>query len=476
MGNDMIRKASAALLTAAALGLPSASAAQPGELAAGVAVVDITPPTGYRMAGYFNERLNTGTANPLHAKAIALRQGDERAAVVLCDLIGVPAEVTSRARRQAAEKTGIAAANIIIAATHSHTGPLYFDALRKHFHDLAVARSGADPQEKVDYAAELTANIVKAVAAADAAAKPVRLEAGTAEQTGLSFNRRFHMKDGAVRFNPGPLNPDIVRAAGPIDPQVGIVLVREAAGGEPLAAVVNFALHLDTTGGTLYAADYPFYLEQALRADLGEKFVLLFGTGTCGDINHIDVTRKERAASEVIGKTLAATVRARLPALKAIARPALAVRSEVVRAPLQRYTPDEIAKARQDMAKVGTGDLEFLKQVEAYKILSVELRGGETIPLEVQVLRLDGETAAVFLPGEVFVELGLAIKRASPFAATLVVELAQDSPEYVPTKKAFGEGSYETVNSRIAPGGGEMLVEAAARLLKSLGNPPEERP
>jgi len=74
------------------------------------------------------------------------------------------------------------------------------------------------------------------------------------------------------------------------------------------------------------------------------------------------------------------------------------------------------------------------------------------------------------------VELGLAIKRASPFAATLVVELAQDSPEYVPTKKAFAEGSYETVNSRIAPGGGEMLVEAAARLLKSLGNPPEERP
>ena len=477
MGKDMIRTASAALLTAAALGLPNASAAEPPDLAAGVAVVDITPPVGYRMAGYFNERLSTGTANPLHAKAMALRQGGERAAVVLCDLIGVPVEVTWRARRQAAEKTGIPVSNIVIAATHSHTGPLYFDALRKHFHDLALARHGADPQEKVDYAAELTAGIVRAIAAADAAARPVRLEAGTAEQTGLSFNRRFHMKDGSVRFNPGPLNPDIVRAAGPIDPQVGIILVRDAAdGGAARAAVVNFALHLDTTGGTLYAADYPFYIEQALRADFGQEFVLLFGTGTCGDINHIDVTKKERPASETIGKTLADCVRAKLPTLKAIARPALAVRSETVQVPLQRPAPDAVAKAHLDIAKVGTSDMEFLKQVEAYKILSLELRGGTTIPLEVQVLRLDGDTAAVFLPGEVFAELGLAIKRASPFATTLVVELAQDSPEYVPTKKAFAEGSYETVNSRVAPGGGEMLVEAAARLLKSLSNRPEERP
>jgi hypothetical protein len=204
--------------------------------------------------------------------------------------------------------------------------------------------------------------------------------------------------------------------------------------------------------------------------------VLLFGTGTCGDINHIDVTKKERPASETIGKTLADTVRAKLPTLKAIARPALAVRSETVQVPLQRPTPDAVAKAHQDIAKVGTSDMEFLKQVEAYKILSLELRGGTTIPLEVQVLRLDGDTAAVFLPGEVFAELGLAIKRASPFPTTLVVELAQDSPEYVPAKKAFAEGSYETVNSRVAPGGGEMLVEAAARLLKSLSNRPEERP
>ena len=439
------------------------------ELTAGLAVTDITPPIGYRMSGYFSERLSTGTSNPLGAKAIVLRQGDECAALVFCDIIGLSLDVSSRARRQAAEKTGIPAANILIAATHTHTGPLYFGALRKHFHDQAVAKDGSDPYEKVDYPSGLIAKIVKAVTQANAAAKPIRLEAGTALQQGLSFNRRFHMKDGPVRFNPGVLNPDIVRAAGPIDPEVGIVFFREASSRSAAAALVNFALHLDTVGGTMYAADYPFYLEQSLRDKHGSQFVLLFGTGTCGDINHIDVTRKERLKTDYIGRMLAETVNAKTESLKTIAEPALAVQSEVVEVPLQRYGPEKVAWARENIKKVGAGELTFLKQVEAYKILAVEMRRGRTIPLEVQVFRLSRDVAVVGLPGEVFVDLGLAIKRASPFANTLIIELCQDAPGYIPTKKAFAEGSYETVNSRIAPGGGEMMAEAAIRLLKKLG-------
>jgi hypothetical protein len=460
--------ASAAVVLAAVWALENVPMAEAAEFAAGVAAVDITPPVGYRMSGYFNERLSTGTLNPLHAKAIVLRDGRERAALVFCDLIGVTRDVCAQARKQASEKTGIPAANILIAATHSHTGPLYAGALRKFLHDRAAAKSGSDPQEQVDYAAELAAKIAKAIADADAAAKPAILAAGTAEQLGMAFNRRFHMKDGSVRFNPGPLNPDIVRPAGPTDPQMGIILVREAADARPAAAIVNFALHLDTTGGALYAADYPYYIEQALRETLGERFSLLFATGTCGDINHIDITKKERPKSDVIGRTIAATVRERLESLKAIAAPALAVRSETVEAPLQQYTPEQLAKAREDIQKIGTRQLSFLQEVEAYRILGLELRGGRTISLEVQVFRLSRDVAIVCLPGEVFVELGLAIKQASPFATTLVVELSNDCPEYIPTRKAFAEGSYETVNSQIASGGGEMLVEAAVRLLKSL--------
>jgi hypothetical protein len=419
----------------------SVSAAQ---LKAGVAVTDVTPPVGYRMSGYFSERLSTGTSNPLQARALVLGQGQESAALVCCDIIGLSLDVSSRARTQAAAKTGIPAANILIAATHSHTGPLYFGALRKHFHETAIAERGEDLCEKVNYADELVSKLVDAITQAAAETKPVRLEAGSTEQQGLSFNRRFHMKDGPVRFNPGVLNPDIVRVAGPIDPQVGTVFFREANGGNAIAGLVNFALHLDTVGGTRYAADYPYYLEQCLREKYGDQFICLFGTGTCGDINHIDVRTKERLKTDYIGRTLAKTVRARAESLETIAEPSLAARNAIVEAPLQRYSPEKVAWARENIKKVGTGDLSFLEQVEAYKILAIEMRQSQTIPLEVQVFRLSRDVAVVGLPGEVFVDLGLAIKRASPFATTLVIELCQDAPGYIPTKKAFAEGSYET--------------------------------
>jgi neutral ceramidase len=440
------------------------------ELRAATAVVDITPPLGYRMSGYFHERLSTGVSDPLKAKALVLRQGDVRAALVFCDIIGISPSVSARARERAAKRTGIPAANIVVAATHSHTGPLYFGALRKHFHDRAVAADGSDPTEKVDYPAKLTGAIVEAIAKADAAVAPVSLSAGSTRQEGLSFNRRFHMKEGPVRFNPGVLNPDIVRVAGPIDPEVGVVVLG-ADLAKPQAAIVNFALHLDTVGGAKVAADYPYYVERTLRETLGERLVLLFGTGTCGDINHIDVTNRERLKTDHIGTTLGKTVAAKVGRLKRVGTAALAVRREVVDAPLQQPSDERRAWARQAVGKIGTRELPFLEQVEAYKILALEHRGGRTIPLEVQVFRLSRDVAVVGLPGEVFVEIGLAIKRASPFATTLVVELCNDAPGYLPTKKAFAEGSYETVNSRIAPGGAEMLVEAAARMLKDLALP-----
>ncbi len=451
----------------------SGGAAQGSRLKAGVAVVDITPPIGYRMSGYFRERLSEGVLNPLHAKALVLQQGPAHAALVFCDIIGLSPEVSQSARRQVEARTGIPADNILLAATHSHTGPLYFGALREHFHAQAVAAQGEDPCEKIDYPAVLADGMVEAIEKAREAAQPIRLAAGVTQQEGLSFNRRFHMKDGTVRFNPGVQNPDIVKVAGPIDPDVGVVMLRTASGNDAVAGLVNFALHLDTVGGTRYAADYPYYAEQTMRQTLGDDFTLLFGTGTCGDINHIDVTRKERLKTDHIGRTLGQTILEALAELKAIDAPSLAVKREVVQVPLQTFTDEEVAQARRDIHKVGTRELSFLDQVKAYKILAVQGRGGPLIPLEVQVFRLSADVAIVGLPGEVFVDLGLAIKQASPFVTTLVVELCHDAPGYIPTRKAFGEGSYETVNSRVAPGGGEMMVQTAIRLLRELAPAPQ---
>jgi len=171
---------------------------------------------------------------------------------------------------------------------------------------------------------------------------------------------------------------------------------------------------------------------------------------------------------DLIGETLAATVKAELARLEDVKRPSLAVRSQIVHAPLQQHSDEEVAWATEAMEQVAASTVPFLERVKAYKIMALQLREGRTLPMTVQVFRMGEDLAIVGLPGEVFVDLGLAIKQASPFARTLVIELAHDAPGYVPTRKAFAEGSYETVNSRIQPGGGEMLVDAAVRLLNEL--------
>jgi neutral ceramidase len=103
--------------------------------------------------------------------------------------------------------------------------------------------------------------------------------------------------------------------------------------------------------------------------------------------------------------------------------------------------------------------------VRAFKVLSVSEYQGKPIDAEVDVVSLGRDLAWVGLPGEIFVELGMAIKHASPFRYTIVNELSNDRIHYVPDRKAFAEGNYEVVNSLCAPGGGEALVDAATRLL-----------
>jgi hypothetical protein len=453
-------------------GIVKCAAANIEDLKAGVAVADITPPPNYRMSGYFAERISTGTHDPLNAKAIYFGQGDEQAVLVFCDLVGISMEISSQVRESVSEKTGIPISNVLIAATHSHTGPLYFGVLRRYFHDTAVAKNGSDPYEEVDYPSELTDKLLDVICRARKVAAPVRLEAGVGKQSQLTFNRRYHMKDGSVVFNPGKLNPNIVRPAGPIDPDVGFLLLRECEENKPFAGLTVFALHLDTIGGTEYAADYPYHLEQSLQKKLGTDFVSIFGTGSCGDINHIDVSHDKpqqgHEESERIGTALAESVLTEMDRLTSVKAPLLAVRSTKVEAPLQRYTEEQFEQAMQDLKKVGSRELPFLKQVEAYKIVAIHRIDGDKLPMEVQAFRLSDEVVVVGLPGEIFVELGLAIKKASPFKTTLVIELCNDAPGYVPTQRAFVEGSYETVNSRVQSGGGELLVDAAVKLLKEL--------
>jgi hypothetical protein len=460
------------LVLVTSLGSSPPLAAAP-TLKAGVSVVDITPPIGWRMCGYFYERVSTDTHDPLLARTIVFEQNRERYALVFCDLIGIEGDLATTARQRAAKRADVPVDHILICATHSHTGPLYSGSLRQHLHDAAVAKEGLDFRERVDYPDVLAERLADGIAQAVRHLQPVTLETGRTEQRGLAFNRRFHMTDGTVVFNPGKTNPAIVRPAGPVDTSVGLVLLRNSKNSAPLASITAFALHCDTVGGTQFSGDYPRYLELELQRRFGTSFVSCFGNGPCGDINHINVndplpqkghTEAARIGT-VLGETVFTSVRALTPA-----KPSFAAVTSKVFAPLQTNTVEEIAGARAKMPLVGTRKLKFLEEVDVCRILDLALWNQTRRALEVQTFRLSDDTAIVGLPGEVFTDLGMAIKAASPFKNTLVIELCNDNIAYVPTQRAFVEGSYEIVNSRVAPGGGEILVETAVRLLKELKN------
>jgi hypothetical protein len=147
------------------------------------------------------------------------------------------------------------------------------------------------------------------------------------------------------------------------------------------------------------------------------------------------------------------------------------VQSERVKLPLPIVSPKEIEEARriaQIPAVTGTNQPKFLDRVKAYKVLEVAAQDGKPHELEVQVVALGDDVAWVSLPGEIFSELGLAIKKASPFYYTFIAELANGSIGYIPNREAYAQGNYEVVSARCAEGSGELLVQSAIHQLREL--------
>lgn len=411
---------------------------------AGTAKTDITPPMGFSMAGYYRERLASSVHDELYAKALVLDDGKNKLVLVICDNIRPFPEAYKKAKKLIQEDLGIPPENIIIGATHTHTGPHMIE-----------------PYDQI-----LSVKIADAVHIANQRLKPAKIKAGAGKEEHISFNRRYLMKDGTVRFNPGRLNPDIIKPMGPIDPDIGIFYIT-TTDGKPLATFVNFAMHLDTVGGTEFCADYPYFMEKILKAVKDEDMMLFFGIGTCGNINHINVKKREKfprfGKAEQIGHVLAGDVIKEYPTLKPQENFELKAEREIVLLELQKYTKEEIEKAKIDAKK----STRLISTRRAMKILRLQDIPGKTMEAEVTAFGI-GDIALVSLPGEVFVELGLTIKEKSPFKYTFIMENSQSNVGYIPNEKAFPEGAYEVEVSRIKKGEGEKLVNAALRLLNKI--------
>jgi len=442
--------------------------AHAGDLQVGAASVKITPPLGVPMAGYYFGRSAEGVHDDLYAKAIVLEKGGVKAALVALDLISTKRDFVEAARQEIEQTTGIPGDHVMISATHAHTGPV-LSGRSTRTNDLGGKRTSAQ-----EYTASLPNRIAESVQAAHGRLVPAKVAAGLGHEDQLSFNRRFHMKDGTVGWNPGKLNPNIIRPVGPIDPDVPVVYL-ETRKGRSIATYVNFTMHLDTVGGLQISADYPYTISRLLADFKGPEMLTVFTIGTAGDINHLNVKwahrQKGHGEAARIGTILAAEVFKTFERLEPLDPGRLAARSEIAKLPLPDIEPGDVEKAREVVARRrerSSNRPTFLETVNAYKVLDVAARKGKPLQAEVQVIALGQDIAWVGLPGEIFVEIGFAIKRASPFKYTVVAELANGSIGYVPTKRAYPEGNYEVVSARCAEGSGELLADAALRLLRDL--------
>ncbi|MDO8543236.1 MAG: hypothetical protein Q7S40_22600 [Opitutaceae bacterium] len=432
-------------------------------LRVGQAAVDITPPAGMPFQvpqrPPFPVIAAAGTHDPLHAKAVVFESGGVKAAIVACDLTSIPVHISAAARAQAAKISGVPAENVMVTATHTHTGP----NIRPRF----FANPSAEQKKTAaEYLERLPRLIAEAVQRAGQNLVEARLHATIAEVPGVAFNRRFLMKDGTVVSNPAKgqdeLLVNVVRPAGPTDPSMPM-LYAETSKGEPLATLINFALHLDTTGGLEYSADFPYEISKILADVKGPGMLTQFTIGAAGNINHYYLLdpkkpRRTKGFQEAarIGALVAAEVVRGYQRLQPIAAAPLKVSREIVRLLVLEGKAPALAKQFGNRPEFHDGEL-MVKLVD----------GKYTFEAEVMVITVGDELAFVGLPGEMFVELGLAIKQNSPYQFTFINSLANGAIGYVANRKATREGAYGAApaSTRSNPGSGEALVDSAVRQL-----------
>jgi hypothetical protein len=470
---------SVSLLWLAAL---NAAAAEPAEkvFRAGAYAADINPTSlPISVNGGMTDRLAKSIHDPLHARCLVLDDGRTKLAIVVCDSCMIPRDVLDEAKRLAEKSTGIPSDKMLISATHTHEAPTAGP----------VFQSNPDPA----YLQHLSLQIAKGI---DQAAKnlvPAQIGWGVGQNDKQVFNRRWYLKPGAmppnpfgktddqVKMNPGVLNPNLVKPAGPIDPDVSIVSLRTAA-GKPLALLANYSLHY-VGGVEPLSADYfgafAERIGQLLEADrlpgadkASPPFVGIMSNGTSGDINNVDVTRPmERKGSfeqaRYVADSVAQTAYDTYQKIDHRNWVPLAMVEREIELGVRVPSAADVAEAKAQLAKAGEPPYKALGEFYARETVFLA-EYPATVKAKLQAIRI-GELGIVSSPCETFVEIGLALKQKSPLKPLFTIELANGYNGYLPTPEQFDLGGYETWRARSSYLERDAATKISATLVDLLG-------
>ena len=427
-------------------------------LNAAFAVYDITPKIGDEIPGGFSPRISTGVIDPLEARAVAFRSHDSRQSLIVigADAVSLRFETVEAARKIISAKCGIPPRRILICASHTHCG--------------GPANSVLGTEKNDQYLLKVIDGLANAAIQAWDSTQPVTLQFGKKDCPGWGFNRRWVMKNGLHRTNPGKLNPDMVRPAGPTDPQVSFLLVKDTA-GKPIGAIGNFTCHSTVFWEEKFTPDYCYYWQKALRSIYGEDFVLVFTNGACGDINQVDFTNgnsKEKGLphATIMGEALAKASVEAVASSAVEAEPTLGWAGTDVELPLRIPSTEQLAA---DKALVDS-DAEWTSakwQARDRLLLAKEYEGKNATLCPVDVYQI-GQALFAASSWQPFCEFGLRLKSFSP-ERVVVAMLANGNVGYIPTEAAFIGGGYEPTlcrGSHHAPNAGEIITNASLKLLR----------
>ena len=445
----------------------------------GYAEVNINPPLGMGVAGYYVPRYGKGFLDDIEASALALSCGGKQIVLISVDICGIATELVHRYTAEIEQALGLPKEHIFLAATHSHTAGLLVPAAGFKSDEEMIRR----------YADFVGTRLVDVVKMALDDLKPAQMGyiVGQAPER-VAYIRRYKMKDGTTWTCPPINDPNILHPIGELDQRVH-VLRFDREGGVSVV-LVNYGLHADTVNGELFSADWPGWMRRTLEKALdGTKCIFFNGAEgdvgstnihpSGGDMNDTEISfdneMKSPGMARFVGRALAGTVLQVYDKVHYIDVDKINILHKDILVPANVPVPEDLPLAHKykELHEAGRDEDIPYTAMELTTVVAEALRmcklenGPEHFTLGVVGVQI-GEVALVGIPGEPFTDIGVGIKEAEGYRMIMPCALTNGNEGYFPMKSAFDEGGYEARTSRYKSGVAEAIVEGAKALLAEL--------
>lgn len=444
------------------------------ELKAGFGRINITPPMGIDIVGYYVKRNADGVLDDLEANAVALALGDKKVLLMSVDHCGLFKSIIDGFKSAINEQTGVCIDAIYIHSTHTHTGP----AIPENTEDTLINK----------YRKTLCDKLVELAVMALADLKPAKMGYGIGQAPNVAFIRRYRMKDGSIRTNPGVLNPDIVHPIGEVDERVNVVRF-DRDGGESIV-IVNFANHPDVVGGTKISADWPGFTRKFVEKAIDNTKCIFFN-GAQGDVNHVNVHPNKGDFNDMfndfdgcsrgygharhIGRVVAGAVMQVYDKVNYVDVDDISYIQKTVEIPSNKPNPEDLPLAHKynDLHNAGKDEEIPFKAMmlttvvaEAARMVRLE-NAPETFPLLFSAIKI-GPVAFFGIPGEPFTGVGRALKETNGYDLILPTCNTNAKEGYFPMLDAYIEGGYEARSSNFKAGVAEIIIEEGKNILTEM--------